>query len=288
MYTQYFFNFIVLLIVFINLFSIPTTVTSDPRATAASNVICGSGKPTTTSYKSTFVQAMEQLSSNLNNSNSNFATINITNIPSSDNTTTFSFYALFHCHEDLSRTDCLVCYAVSRTAIPACLPRTSGRIFLDGCYVRYDNRSFFQEAVDPDTDTKNCSSNLRSDDWRDFRGGFSEFNQSVRGLVENITNVALNNSGFSAMKYGGVYGLAQCWKSLRNDGCRNCLEKAKNEVKTCMPSRDGRAMNAGCFLRYSTQKFYHTHDEQGNGSNSGISLFTRVNIYLRTLLFYHY
>nr|XP_043616816.1 cysteine-rich receptor-like protein kinase 42 [Erigeron canadensis] len=278
-------NLITLLIILINLSLIPPAVTSDPRVTTASNVTCGTGSPTTPTYIPTFVQAMEQLSSNLNNSNNNFATTNITNIPSSNNST-FSFYALVQCHEDLSRTDCLVCYAVSRTAVPACLPRTSGRIFLDGCFVRYDNHSFFQEAVDPNTDTKNCSSNLRSDnDWSDFRGGFNEFNQSVRGLVENMTEVALNNSGFSVMELGGVYGLAQCWESLSNDGCRTCLEKAKNEVKTCVPSRDGRAMNAGCFLRYSTQKFYHNDDEGGGGSSAISSPGAKVAVVLASVAF---
>ncbi|KAI3768771.1 hypothetical protein L2E82_19604 [Cichorium intybus] len=240
------------------------TVNSDPRATVAGSILCGTGRATTTSFIPTFVQSMEGLSSNLNNSNNNFAVTNLTGqgVP--------PFYALIQCHEDLSRTDCLVCYAVSRTALPACLPRTAGRIFLDGCFLRYDNYSFFQEAVDPATDTKNCSSSLPNSTWNDFKGGFPEFNQSVVNLVENLTQSAVNNSGFGVMELNGVYGLAQCWESLTNEECRICLNKAKSEAISCLPSREGRSMNAGCFFRYSTEKFYD-NDPQADGGSSGLS-----------------
>lgn len=207
---------------------------------------------------------MERLSSNLNNSNNNFATTNITS-PSLP-----PFYALIQCHRDLSHTDCLVCYAVSRTAVPGCLPRTSGRIFLDGCFVRYDNHSFFQEAIDPATDTKNCNSSLPSNNWSDFAGGFSEFNKSVGDLVENLTQTAVTAGGFGVRELNGVYGLAQCWESLNTTECRDCLNKAKTEAVSCLPSREGRSMNAGCFLRYSTEKFFN-NDSRSDGGSSGLS-----------------
>ncbi|GJV67097.1 cysteine-rich receptor-like protein kinase 42 [Tanacetum coccineum] len=236
------------------------SVTCEPRATQASGLICGSGRATTSSYIPAFVQQMERLSSNLNSSENSFATTNSSSPP---------FYALIQCHKDLSRTDCLVCYAVSRTAVPGCLPRTAGRIFLDGCFVRYDNYSFFNESVDPKTDSRNCNSTSLNA-GRDFQGGVLEFNKSVGGLVENVTKLALNNSRFGVMEWNGVYGLAQCWESLSVEECRVCLDSAKKEVMGCLPSGDGRGMNAGCFLRYSTQKFYE-NDSQGGGGNSGLS-----------------
>ncbi|KAL7607382.1 hypothetical protein Lser_V15G20706 [Lactuca serriola] len=241
------------------------TVNSDPRVSSASGTLCGAGRATSASFIPTFVQSMEGLSSNLNTSNNNFAVTNNTN-PNSP-----PFFALIQCHEDLSRTDCLVCYAVSRTALPICLPGTSGRVFLDGCFLRYDNYSFFQEAVDPATDTKNCTSSLpNSNNWNDFKGGFPEFNQSVVDLVENLTQSAVNNSGFGVMELNGVYGLAQCWESLTTEECRICMNKAKSEATSCLPSREGRSMNAGCYFRYSTEKFYD-NDPQADGGSSGLS-----------------
>ncbi|XP_071731113.1 cysteine-rich receptor-like protein kinase 42 [Rutidosis leptorrhynchoides] len=261
-----FFKWVVLIIISLITLSIPT-VDSDPRVTAAGSVICGTGRATTASFIPTFVQAMEQLSSNLNNSKNNFAISNITNPPSPP------FLALIQCHQDLPRTDCLVCYAVSRTAVPGCLPRTAGRVFLDGCFVRFDNYSFFHEAVDDVTDARNCSSSLGTGE--DYKGGVLEFGKSVGGLVGNLSELALNssekgNGGFGVMEMNGVFGLAQCWESLSNEECRICLNKAKDEIVKCLPSKEGRSMNAGCFMRYSTQKFYE-QNSQSDGGNSAIS-----------------
>ncbi|KAD4586632.1 hypothetical protein E3N88_24233 [Mikania micrantha] len=254
-------------------------INSDPRATPAGNLTCGSGRATTVSFIPTFVQAMERLSSNLNNSNNNFAVTNVTD------PTLAPFYALIQCHRDLSRTDCLVCYAVSRTAVPGCLPRTSGRIFLDGCFVRYDNYSFFQEAVDPATDARNCTSGVLRTNWDDFEGGLVEFNRSANELVENVTNLALNNGGFGVMGLKGVYGLAQCWESLTNDECRVCLNKAKSEAIGCLPSREGRSMIAGCYLRYSTQKFFNNVSAADGGSSGLSSPGAKVAVVLAAVAF---
>ncbi|XP_076931939.1 cysteine-rich receptor-like protein kinase 42 [Bidens hawaiensis] len=264
-------NILTCLLVSLLLLVSTQTVTSDPRATPAGNLTCGTTRATTQTFIPTFVRAMEQLSSNLNSSQTNFALANITSTNNNSN----PFYALIQCHRDLPHTDCLVCYAVSRTAVPACLPATSGRIFLDGCFVRYDNYSFFREAVDPVTDTRNCNSSfLNNNNFDDFEGGVLGFNKSVGELVENVTLMAVNNnnnnSGFGVMELNGVYGLAQCWESLSSDECRACLDKARSEIISCLPSREGRSMNAGCFLRYSTHKFYN-NDQQGDGGSSGLS-----------------
>ena len=58
-------------------------------------------------------------------------------------------YGLGQCYEDLSLLDCELCYAEERTVIPQCYPYNSGRIYLDGCFMRYENYSFFQEYTRP-------------------------------------------------------------------------------------------------------------------------------------------
>ncbi|KAJ0666268.1 putative non-specific serine/threonine protein kinase [Helianthus annuus] len=216
-------------------------VKSDPRANPAANLTCGTGRTTLVEFIPTFEQAMERLSYNLNVSNSNFAATDSSSPP---------FYALTQCHRDLSHSDCLACYAISRIVIRGCLPMTSGRIFMEGCFVRYDNYSFFQEAVDPATDARICNFEL----------------------VENISRLAVSTGGFGAMGFKGVYGLAQCWESVSNEGCRVCLDKARKEAISCLPSRGGRSLNAGCFLRYSTMSFLNNDDSQPDRGKSGISL----------------
>lgn len=67
-----------------------------------------------------------------------------------------------------------------------------------------------------------------------------------------------------------VYGMAQCWRSLNASGCRECLESARASAVKCLPATDGKALNAGCFVRYSTEPFYLAASSSGGGS-SGIS-----------------
>ncbi|KAK2632868.1 hypothetical protein EUGRSUZ_L00961 [Eucalyptus grandis] len=70
----------------------------------------------------------------------------------------------------------------------------------------------------------------------------------------------------------GVYSLAQCWSTLDAGGCRVCLENATSMARSCAPGEEAWAMNAGCFLRYSTTKFY----DPDSGGSSVVSITKAV------------
>ncbi|KAK3028782.1 hypothetical protein RJ639_039048 [Escallonia herrerae] len=164
------------------------------------------------------------------------------------NSTSFPpVYALSQCFQHLSKADCLLCHSQSCVTLSRCLPVTSGRVFYDGCFLRYDNYSFFNESVDPNRDTVKCSGASAT------KLGFQK---DVGELIENVTESATAKGGFAVVEGEGVYALAQCWESVSSAGCRDCLEKASKEVRGCLPSREGRGLNAGCYLRYSTEKFF--------------------------------
>jgi len=76
-------------------------------------------------------------------------------------------------------------------------------------------------------------------------------------VSETAARVAVRKGGFGVAGENGVHALAQCWESLGKEDCRVCLEKAVKEVKRCVSRREGRAMNTGCYLRYSDHKFYN-------------------------------
>ncbi|KAK7336486.1 hypothetical protein VNO77_17028 [Canavalia gladiata] len=50
--------------------------------------------------------------------------------------------------------------------------------------------------------------------------------------------------------------------TLSSENERDCFRKAGKEVKGCLPNREGWPLNAGCYLRYSTHKFYSKEDLQ--------------------------
>ena len=223
---------------------------SDPRISNA-GLFCGnSPQANGTNFVPVFTTLMQGLLDLINTSH--FASYSVSSTP--------PMYALTQCHQDLSQTDCLQCYATSRTRVPRCLPSLSARIFLDGCFLRYDNYSFFQEPVSSSLDNYNCSSNNVTF-GEDNNRRVILFGRNVDYAVGNVTRIALRNGGFGTVEVDGVYALAQCWKSVLNEGCRECLQKAEKAVRGCVPKEEGRGMNAGCYLRYSTTKFYNEGGE---------------------------
>ncbi|KAJ7974606.1 Cysteine-rich receptor-kinase-like protein [Quillaja saponaria] len=228
---------------------------SDPRITEA-GLYCGTNKtPPNTTFIPSFIKEMESLSQMVNTHHWASHSVNATT----------PIYGLAQCFQDLSHTDCLLCYTASRTRLPRCLPFISARIYLDGCFLRYDNYSFYSESTDTLRDTVNCSSNygVVVDEIERL-----EFVKNVGHVIDNVTRIAVANRGFAVVEVKGVYALAQCWKTIGVDGCRNCLKKAGKEVRGCAPKKDGKGLNAGCYLRYSTEKFYNEEGEAEGGRGS--------------------
>ncbi|KAK7381410.1 hypothetical protein VNO78_34082 [Psophocarpus tetragonolobus] len=235
---------------------------SDPRISEVGHY-CGNHKaPTNGSYFPIFTREMERLQELV--TKQNWGT------HSEGMSSSTPIYALAHCLQDLSQIDCLQCFAASRTKLPRCLPSVSARIYLDGCFLRYDNYTFYTEDTDPLRDTVNCTSQYGAVVGDGERVVFVE---SVGKVVESVVRVAVNEGRGFAVREGegedeGVYALAQCWKTVGKKGCSDCLRKAGNEVRGCLPNREGRALNTGCYLRYSTVKFYNQGGEDGGGMNS--------------------
>uniref|UniRef100_A0A2N9EZP2 Protein kinase domain-containing protein n=1 Tax=Fagus sylvatica TaxID=28930 RepID=A0A2N9EZP2_FAGSY len=170
------------------------------------------------------------------------------------NTTVYSFS---ECMRDLSQTDCDLCFARSKSLIQMmCYPFTrttrGGRLFLDGCYLRYDDYYFFNETLNFEDRTE-C-------ELLDFVGNRSVFGANVKELVRNLSVEAPKNDNFfvGSVNKGNVtvYGLAQCWELVSGIACEKCLTDAVSNISSCTPKEEGRVLNAGCYMRYSTQKFY--------------------------------
>lgn len=185
--------------------------------------------------------------------------------------------------KDLSQQDCNLCFAQCKTKILMCFPfqraTRGGRLFYDGCYLRYDYYNFFNESLSGQDRTV-CST-------ADFSGNRTVFGASVVELVRNLSLEAPKNDGFfvgSVIKGNiSVYGLAQCWELVSGAGCEKCLADSVEEVGSCAPKDEGRLLNAGCYLRYSTKKFYDNSTSDSGQGNSGeffFFFFTLKSFYL--------
>ncbi|KAK1302172.1 Cysteine-rich receptor-like protein kinase 3 [Acorus calamus] len=197
---------------------------SDPRTSQAA-LICGNrtaSNATRQTVITNFLSAMDAVSPQI--SSSGYArTVNGTG-----NETVFAFG---ECMKDLSRGDCDLCFAQCKTQILKCLPfqkaTRSGRNYFDGCYLRYDDYNFFEEATSP-SDRTVCN-------VTDFDGNRTAFTENSASLVRNLSSQALTNDGFfvGSVGEGGnstAYGLAQCWEFVNKSGCAECLADAVTKI----------------------------------------------------------
>ncbi|KAA8533184.1 hypothetical protein F0562_033283 [Nyssa sinensis] len=178
-------------------------------------------------------------------------------------------YAFGECMKDLSQSDCNLCFAQCKTQILRCLPFQrlirGGRLFYDGCYLRYDDYMFFNESLSS-VDRSVCGGS-------DFGGNQSVFRANVLELVGNLSLEAPKNDGFfvGSVNRGNssVYGLAQCWEFVNGSACENCLANSVSRIGSCLPKDEGRALNAGCYMRYSTQRFYNNSGSDAPAGDGG-------------------
>lgn len=61
-----------------------------------------------------------------------------------------------------------------------------------------------------------------------------------------------------------AYVLANCWRTLNSSLCRACLENASASLSNCFPWSEGRALNTGCFMRYSDIDFLNPIPQRGS------------------------
>ncbi|XP_019223723.1 PREDICTED: putative cysteine-rich receptor-like protein kinase 43 isoform X2 [Nicotiana attenuata] len=159
-------------------------------------------------------------------------------------------YVLAQCMDDLTNDDCEICFSTIKTQLPGCFPHSSGRVFFDGCFMRFENYSFFYEASSPH-DVKRCSDavNLKNEQFRDV----------ATKVVKDLVNMAPIHGGYAEGRrkaHGlSVYGMANCWNTLDEKSCNDCLTNASTSLLDCLPSIEARALSVGCYFRYSEYEF---------------------------------
>ncbi|KAH7866908.1 hypothetical protein Vadar_026573 [Vaccinium darrowii] len=170
-------------------------------------------------------------------------------------------FGLAQCHKDLSEIDCQLCFAEARTNLPRCLPNSGGRIYLEGCFIRYENYDFYTESVNEILDSHLCSRTNRMLQGRSEEEGFGDrVGLAVLTVMQAASVSKKGGFGVAEVMSGkpGAFALGQCWNTMNSTGCASCLEDAWRNVGTCLPAAEGRAFNAGCYLRYSTRKFFES------------------------------
>lgn len=218
-----------------------------------------------TVFVSNFIRTTEKLG---NQSRSSlFATASTGSAPDAN-------FGLFQCYGDLSTNDCIICYDSAHYVISGCFPNTGGIVYQDGCFMRFQNYSFYEEYEGP-SDTSICGNITRKD---------SAFQGSARQAVSNAVRDALADDGYFAreelimpgMVNESVYVLSNCWKTLSSNSCRACLEAASALLLQCLPWSEGRALMTGCFMRYSDTDFLNPEPVRSKNKGNDEFFFFQI------------
>nr|GMC67586.1 cysteine-rich receptor-like protein kinase 2 [Ipomoea batatas] len=183
-------------------------------------------------------------------------------------------YVMVQCRNYLSTADCVACYDAAVSAIRSCNAANGGRVIFDGCFLRYESNNFYDQTTLPGNVEICGNRTVRQQD---------AFNTSVEQLLNELLIATPRINGFYAAAKQGesgggatTYAVAQCAETVSESGCRDCLAVASKNIQGCLPKfADGRAVDAGCFLRYSDTAFFADNQTTditpflGGGSSSG-------------------
>ncbi|MCO5561293.1 hypothetical protein L7F22_014914 [Adiantum nelumboides] len=154
-------------------------------------------------------------------------------------------YAVFQCRGDLSAQSCGECMENVTARLPQeCAGYVGARVRLDGCFLRYDNQSFFE----PDTTVQKmlCNSTEKLSDVEILRAIADD-------LVENVTREAPKKGGWATASASGMYAAAECVRYLNESECSQCL--FQYSAVSCRSTVGEQVYLASCSYRYEAYNF---------------------------------
>ncbi|KAK1301943.1 Cysteine-rich receptor-like protein kinase 2 [Acorus calamus] len=114
-------------------------------------------------------------------------------------------YGLAQCYNYLSQVECALCFSRLRTIAPFCFPNISGRVYLDGCFLRVEDYVFYKEALGP-TDHAICGNTTRYG---------RAFVASAGKVVAVAVSKAEANGGYGeGRESSSAYAMASCLRTL--------------------------------------------------------------------------
>ncbi|GKV42872.1 hypothetical protein SLEP1_g50234 [Rubroshorea leprosula] len=162
-------------------------------------------------------------------------------------------YAMVQCRKYLSPTDCLACFDAALSRIRNCSTVYGAGVVYDGCLLRYESTNFYDQSTE-EGHSMNCGNQTALNP--------TSFHAAVGGLLNDLQVAIPRIKGYFAAgkkEVSGnitVYGVAQCIETISKSGCQDCMAVVYSDIQQCPPSSDGRAIDVGCFLRYSESPFF--------------------------------
>ncbi|KAJ9541186.1 hypothetical protein OSB04_027692 [Centaurea solstitialis] len=164
-----------------------------------------------------------------------------------------SVYGLALCREYLSPSECLNCFDMAVKGVRVCGIVNGGHVIYDDCDLRYENNNFYTEA-NVRGNVGVCGNRTSSQE---------AFRETVKDLLSDLRVATPRTPDFyaaSTRRLKGsnatVYAIAQCNVNISQSVCAECLSIRSTTLANCLPNTFGRAIDAGCFMRYSNNAFF--------------------------------
>lgn len=167
-------------------------------------------------------------------------------------------YGLLQCRGDATAAQCYNCSQQATSGIRQnCGNSVGARIWLDLCYLRYENYSFIGQLDTNGQYLYNIQKLSKPD----------VFNASLVSLLTNLSAEAVSSStlyasgtttttGSLSQK---IYGLVQCWRDISGRNCTTCLSKTINYMLASFGGAPGaRGLMGSCTVRYETYSFFNS------------------------------
>lgn len=185
-------------------------------------------------------------------------------------------YGLLQCRGDLSRSECRGCVANAVGQLGTiCVDSMGGTLQLDGCFIKYDNVSFFG-TEDKSEAMKRCGPSVGIDS---------------NGLTRRdaLLDFLAGSGGqyFRLGDSGNFHGVAQCVQDLSTDECQNCLSDATGRLKSeCASSTWGDAFLGKCYARFTDKGRSYTNNGSDNQVEKTLSITVGIIAGVALLIFF--
>eukprot|EP00253_Pinus_taeda_P034485 PITA_34485 len=180
-------------------------------------------------------------------------------------------YGLAQCSGTTNASDCKQCETEAvGLVVKLCQNSTSGFFWLNDCFLRYDNHSFYNDY------NKSEDTDVACNTQKSYAP--AQFGNITEQVLSNTIKKAVQSPQlFATVKVDTVYSvsreiyiLAQCWRDLSPANCRSCLSVGRSKISgagrlnningtACATGANGaRFRSPHCALRYEIYSFFNT------------------------------
>ncbi|KAJ0840428.1 putative protein kinase RLK-Pelle-DLSV family [Helianthus annuus] len=192
-----------------------------------------------------------------------------------------SVFAAAQCRNYLSVDQCVACFDAGVSELVNCTSGNGASVSFDNCFLRYEDFADFYNNPYVSEDA-NITPNVLCGDQSASQP--TVFNQVVDGFLSDLKDATPKTSNFfvaSKRQIAGgnatVYVTAQCIANINQATCQTCMDRAYDKLNDCLPNREGRFSDLGCFARYSDTPFFNDNQTmditkvlKGHSSKSAI------------------